>query len=83
MTNKETFEHIGWYKEIYYLGKYITNVILEEKDREIIGYNGRKEEVLQVSMKTNKGLIKKGSTIKTIMYPICGKLIDKPWLSQK
>lgn len=69
-----TFEHIGWYKEYFKDGKYLASVTLTEPDREVIGYYGRRTEILESSLKTSKGTLKKGTEVYTFLYPLSGKL---------
>ena len=67
------FEELGYYKEYYIYNKFI-GFIECEKDREIIGYKGRKQEtVLNDITLQNKKKIKQGTICNTIIYPLCGK----------
>lgn len=69
------FEQHGFYKDYYCNGKYIGSM-KTEKDREVLGYDGRKTEILGepiVFSKTKK--IRKGAEVITEIYPICGKII--------
>lgn len=68
------FTNIGYFKEYYLNGKYLGN-IKTEKDRDIIGYNGKKEEILtQPLILDNKKKIKANISYTTILYPLCGKI---------
>lgn len=70
----QTFEHIGWYKDIYHNGKYMGSVTISQPDREVIGYSGRVEEVITQQITTNtKKTLKVGMVVKTEIYPLCGK----------
>ena len=68
-----SFEILGYYKEYYFKGAFFGSVPLENPDRDIIGYVGRRSEVLEEDLKFNKGRIRKGSEVQTIMYPLCGR----------
>ena len=68
------FNEIGFFKEYYINNKFIgfTNC---EKDRDIIGYNGRIDETAESDIILfNKKKIKKGTQVRTIIYPLCGKI---------
>lgn len=70
------FETIGYSKDIFYNGRYFGSVRLDEKDRETIGYYGRREETTDVDIKfKNKPKIPAGSIIMTQIHPLNGKLI--------
>lgn len=69
------FTNIGFYKEYYLNNKYIGS-IKTEKDREIIGYNGKKLELLKEPIiLENKKKLKTGIEYQTIIYPLCGKIV--------
>jgi hypothetical protein len=69
------FEHIGWFKE-YYLGdKFLGSININELDREEVGYRGRRTETILEPLSIKKGLIlKPGTEVRTIVYPLCGRL---------
>lgn len=74
-THKDHFEHLGYFKE-YYIGIKPIGTINCEKDREIMGYEGRIKEVLEEEITlSNNRKIKKGTEVTTILYPLNGKLI--------
>lgn len=67
------FEHLGFFREYYIDGKYIGTKRCE-KDRQEIGYIGRKWETTTAIVSLDFGRkIKKGVEIQTILYPLCGK----------
>lgn len=69
------FNEIGYFKEYYINNKFI-GFINCEKDRDIIGYNGRKDEIIENDIILfNKKKIKKGTQVRTIIYPLCGKTL--------
>lgn len=69
------FNQEGYFKEYYLNGKYIGN-IKSDKDRDIIGYNGRKDEIINTNIiLDNKKKLKIGLIYQTILYPLCGKKI--------
>lgn len=69
------FTNIGFYKEYYLNNKYIGS-IKTEKDRDIIGYNGKKTELLKEPIiLENKKKLKIGIEYQTIIYPLCGKIV--------
>jgi hypothetical protein len=69
------FEEFGYFKEFYINNKFI-NIIHCEKDRDIIGYCGKKTEVLtnDIVFKNNKK-IKAGTEVQTVIYPLNGKIV--------
>jgi hypothetical protein len=72
------FEQLGYFKEFYINGKFMGYVNHIKKDREEIGYNGRKNEVVkELVTLDNKKKIKAGTEVMTIIYPLCGKQIGK------
>lgn len=70
----EHFSHHGFFKDYYVNGKFIGSVECE-KDRDILGYYGRKTEVVNESINlSNKKKIKTGSEVVTELNFICGKI---------
>jgi hypothetical protein len=68
------FQELGFYKEYYLHGKLI-GISNCEKDREEIGYNGRKKETItQEVLLTNKKKVKANVEYLTIIYPLCGRI---------
>lgn len=69
------FEILGYFTEYYINNKFIGTINCE-KDRDIIGYNGKTFIVLSEDIVlSNKIKIKKGTQVLTILYPLCGKKI--------
>ena len=68
------FEQLGFFKEYYLNGKFFGSLNIETPDRNTIGYNGRRDEILNETLTFNKGRIKAGTTVQTIIYPLCGRL---------
>lgn len=69
------FKQFGYYKEYYINNKYIGSIICE-KDRDIIGYNGKITENIQTTIKLdNNKVIKANSIVDTFLYPLCGRKI--------
>ena len=69
------FEELGFFKE-YYVNNKFMGTIIADKDRDIIGYNGRTKEVLKEMVQLdNKKKIKANIEVMTMLYPLCGKLI--------
>ena len=68
------FEDLGYYKEYYINNKFI-GTVLSNKDREVIGYNGKViETVLERLELQNKKVIKPNTEVVTMLYPLCGKI---------
>lgn len=70
---KSQFEHLGYFKEYYVNNVFYGSVNIEQIDRDVIGYCGRKFEILDQDMVFKKGRIKAGMQVATIVYPLCGK----------
>lgn len=71
------FEELGFFKEFYINGKLI-GICNCEKDREILGYLGRKKETFYSEIiLTNKKKIKTNIEYTTIVYPLNGKISHK------
>lgn len=69
------FSNFGYYKEYYLNGKYIGS-IKTEKDRNIIGYNGKlNENIDSIIILDNKKKLKLNTIYQTILYPLCGKIV--------
>lgn len=67
------FEDLGYFREYYVNNKFIGSVKCE-KDRDKIGYDGRKTEITSIRIiLDNKKTIKPNTEITTYIYPLCGK----------
>ena len=72
------FEQLGYFTDYIIDDKYIGSIIIEKPDRETIGYFGRIDEVATEDIiLDNKRKIKKGQSFRTMMYPLCGKFLNK------
>lgn len=70
------FETIGWHVDYLVNKKYIGSIRLTEKDREVIGYNGRIKTTLEQDITLANGKkIKKGTEVVTELFPLNGKTI--------
>jgi hypothetical protein len=69
------FEEKGFFLEYMVDGKCIGTTLIDEPDREEVGYYGRIDAVATESFKVGKKIIKKGTKYYTRMYPLCGKKI--------
>ena len=68
------FKELGYYKEYYIDNKYVGSIKCE-KDRDVIGYSGKKNEVLDLEITLeNKKKLKANIEYQTILYPLCGKI---------
>lgn len=68
------FQELGYYKEFYIDGKLI-GIANCDKDREEVGYNGRKKETFESEIiLTNKKKVKPNFEYLTIIYPLCGRI---------
>ena len=73
LQKKTMFQQFGFFKEYYINDKFI-GYLKTEKDRDIIGYNGRKNEIVDYDViLDNKKKIKAGTKVLTILYPLCGQ----------
>lgn len=69
------FEQLGYFKEYYSENKFL-GTVSSEKDREEIGYYGKKQEITSEDIYLeNKKKIKKGTKVFTVIYPINGRSI--------
>lgn len=72
-------------KQVYKLQGYEIHYIINNKlwgtkpidqpDRETFGYEGRQETVLTEDVTIGKKTIKKGTTVRTELYPIMGRIV--------
>jgi hypothetical protein len=68
------FKDLGYYKEFYINSKFI-GTLQSDKDREVIGYFGRKTETTTERIELdNKKVIKPNTEVVTMLYPLCGEL---------
>ena len=70
------FKDISYFLEYYVDGKFIGTTLLDEPDREEIGYYSRQDAVaVQNIQLQSKKIIKQGTKYYTRMYPLCGRKI--------
>ncbi len=68
------FVELGFFREYYINGKFIGTINCE-KDRENVGYYGRRVETLENKIECSNGKkIKEGIEVTTIIYPLTGKM---------
>jgi hypothetical protein len=73
---KTHFEILGFYKEIVVDGKFVGTIRCENEEGRPHGYNGRQYETLDADIITDRKVkVKKGTTINTSLFPICGRII--------
>jgi hypothetical protein len=71
------FEDIGYFKEFYLDSKFIGTVACELNGREI-GYYGRLVCPVFDDIKLdNKKIIKAGSVVTTMIFPLCGRVLPR------
>lgn len=69
------FEDLGYFRE-YWVNNKSLGMVTCDKDREVIGYTGKRKEVLTSELTlTNGKKIKAGTEVVTMLYPRCGKMI--------
>ena len=71
------FEIIGYHVDYYVNKKYIGSIKVEEKDREVFGYQGRDHFLIENDLVFKKKKIKKGTLVTTELIPLCGKMLKK------
>lgn len=70
------FKDIGYFLEYYVDGKFIGTTLLDEPDREEIGYYSRQDAIAEQDIQLqNKKRIKQGTKYYTRIYPLCGRKI--------
>ena len=68
------FNTFGFFKEYYINNKFI-GTIKCEKDRDLLGFFGKKYEILTQDIKlSNNRTIKKGLKAETMLFNFCGKI---------
>ena len=66
--------YFGWYKE-YYAREgnkviFLGTLQVEQPDRDYVGYNGRKADVLHPNLKKAKK-VRKDAEVYSILFPLC------------
>ena len=78
MKERKYFELIGYSKDYYNNNKYLGSKVIsiKEKDRNVLGYEGRIKEVLEEGvLLDNKKTILKGKEVITELIELNGKMI--------
>ena len=71
---KTIFKDLGYFLEYFIDGKFIGTKMINQPDREIIGYYGKIESIATDDIKLeSKKIIKKGTKYYTRLYPLCGQ----------
>lgn len=66
------FNTFGYFKEYYINNKFI-GLCDCNRDRDILGFFGEKNEVIDHDIVlSNKKIIKKGTKVKTVLHQLCG-----------
>lgn len=71
---KAEFEVFGYSVDYRVNGKFIGSLKIDTPDREVVGYHGRRLEVLKEDIKIGKKTIRKGTEVLTEMFPLCGRI---------
>jgi hypothetical protein len=68
------FKNIGYFVEYMIDNKFVGTILLDEPDRDEVGYYGRIDAVAEEDIVfSNKKRIKKGTNYYTRLYPMCGR----------
>lgn len=72
----KVFKDIGYFIEYWVQGKFTGTLLIDEPDRDDIGYYSRIDAIAdkEIKLQRNK-IIKKGTRYYTRLYPLCGKKI--------
>lgn len=71
------FNKLGYFKEYYIDNKFIGTIPCD-KDREIFGFFGKMNEVLESEIiLSNNRKIKKGAYVQTMLFEFCGQTNHK------
>jgi hypothetical protein len=69
------FKTVGYSVDYLVQGKYVGSIRLEQADRTVFGYAGRKTETLTEDIQlSNKRKIKKGTLVTTELFPLNGRI---------
>jgi len=72
--NYMAFEDIGYFLEYFIDNKFIGTKLLEQPDRDEVGYYGRIDAIAETDIiLQGKKVIKQGTKYYTRMYPLCGR----------
>ena len=76
MEKSSIFEHIGYSLDYFVENRFMGSIKVEEPDREVCGYSGRRIETLTSNITlSNKKVLKKGVEVKTELVQLYGKRI--------
>lgn len=76
MKKSSIFEHIGYSLDYFVENRFMGSIKVEEPDREVCGYSGRRIETLTSNITlSNKKVLKKGVEVKTELVQLYGKRI--------
>ena len=68
------FKNIGYFVEYKIDNKFVGSILLDEPDRNEVGYYGRIDAVAEEDIVfSNNKRIKKGTNYYTRLYPMCGR----------
>jgi hypothetical protein len=71
-----TFKDIGYYIEYCVDGKLIGTLLVDNPDRDEVGYYSRIDAIADTDIKLQRNkIIKKGTKYYTRLYPLCGQKI--------
>ena len=74
---KTEFQTFGFFKEYWKDGKFLGTLTCDQ-DREVFGYYGQKMEILKEDIVfRNKKKVKAGTEVKTMLFPLCGRLKEE------
>lgn len=76
------YENCGYHIDFMIGNKYVGSIKSDTPDREVMGYNGRKQHYATEKINFGKKYIDKGQTYHTYCYPICGRMIANDKLKQ-
>lgn len=69
-----SFEVKAFAKDFIVRRKLIGTIVIENQDREVFGYAGKRSEVLADDVQLSNGkIIRKGTEVETELNPICGR----------
>ena len=68
------FDIFGYHVDYFVDKKFIGSIKIQEKDRENVGYAGRKQGVAEHDIVLGKKKIKKGTAFYTELFPLCGRV---------
>lgn len=73
---ESNYEVFGFYEDVFVDGKFLGTIDAEYTQGRSFGYAGRTSRVAEDNFLTSqKKVVKKGQTISTLYYPLCGRFI--------